>query len=74
MGKLAQFVPHHIFRDKDGHMPPAIMDADGEPHHLGHDGRPAGPGLYYRLLTRTAQCRHFLQQFGINGWTFLSRP
>src|SRR5271165_7557608 len=33
-GELAQLVPHHIFRDEDGHMGFAIVHPNAHPHHL----------------------------------------
>src|SRR6266571_270627 len=42
--ELAQLVPHHRLRDEHRHVLAAVVDGDGVPDHLGHDGRAAGPG------------------------------
>jgi hypothetical protein len=48
------------------------MDADGKTDHLGCDGGPASPGLYYRLFLSAAQRVDLFHQFGIYGWAFFS--
>src|SRR5690606_31041402 len=49
-GELAQLVPHHVFRDVDGHVAAAIMNRDGVPHHLREDGGGAAPGADHLFL------------------------
>src|SRR6266516_7729352 len=42
-GELAHLVAHHRLRDEHRHVLAPVVDRDGVPDHLGHDGRAARP-------------------------------
>src|ERR1700712_2093374 len=43
--ELAELHAHHVFADRHRDVLLAVMHAEGQAHELGHDGRPARPGL-----------------------------
>jgi hypothetical protein len=71
--ELTQAVPHHIFRDVNGHVPSAIMDCDGVTHHLRENGARATPGTENFLLALGIHRFYSLQKLWVDERPFFKR-
>src|SRR4051812_45772935 len=71
--KLSELVPNHVFGQEDRHMAPAVVHADRESHHLGHNRRSARPGADDALLTAAHDHVNLLHELLVDVWSLLSR-
>src|SRR5262245_31264190 len=64
--ELAELVAHHVLGHEHRHVLAAVVNRDGETHHVGHDHRAARPGLDRPpvvLLDRRAHLRCEVQVY-----------
>src|SRR6266508_6589797 len=72
-GELAELVSDHVLRDVHGNELSPVVHRDRVTHHVGHDGRAAGPGLDDFLLPRGVQRGDLLHEVVVHESALLDR-
>ena len=69
-GEFSQLMADHIFYHEDRQMHLAIVNAEREPYHLGHDRAITRPGLDNSLAIRL-YVGQFINKPMVYVWSFL---
>jgi hypothetical protein len=68
--EFAQFMPHHVLGDIDGHMASTIVYGEGMSNHLRKDGGGSRPSAEDTLFAFAIHIFNLAQELAIYIWTF----